>query len=273
MPNDDPFANVEPVEAADTPAPEPTPTPAPEPAAVNPLNEQLTQTLQNMQSAIENLNRRIDAASRQPDPEPDLPLSADDFTQQLYNSPQDAVRGEIQRATAPVVSQLAHQVAESNLNEMRAKIDAEWGGGAFDKLIEPQLRPVVDEALRMNPQGLLNRRAILDAVDTYVGKSVAGLIAHRDEFKGTQEKQEEDTMAKLRDTILADVSPNLSGGIRRGGKNPVALSDEQKQIAREMTRADGMKRDERRLAAIQAGDVRTLDDYRRVNEQLKKEAQ
>jgi hypothetical protein len=34
-----------------------------------------------------------------------------------------------------------------------------------------------------------------------------------------------------------------------------------------------MKRDERRLAAIQAGDVRTLDDYRRVNEQLKKEAQ
>jgi len=110
----------------------------------------------------------------------------------------------------------------------------------------------------------------VNAVDTIVGRKAKALMEYHSESQTAAESATLEQVQKLKETVLADVQPNLSGGIRHGGTPGVAvLGEEQKQYIKDMFKADGVQRDERRLAALQNTEVRTVDDWRRLQASLK----
>jgi len=270
MPNDDPFNS----------APEPVAPVVPEIVvpdsdggkamataladATAPLRDAITSL--NTQLAASQRQNQIDASKSSVVPE----QTQDEFSQAFYADPQGSIQGEFTRASAPLVATLADQIAEQNYSAERIRIDHVWGEGAFDAAIDAELRPIIDEAKQYNAEGLLNRQMFINAVDTIVGRKAKDLMTYQSESQTASESAKLEQVRQLRETVLADVPSNLMGGIRHGGAGSRAtLSDDQKQYIKDMFKADGVPRDEKRLAAMQSGEVRTLEDYRRLNAQLK----
>jgi hypothetical protein len=226
-----------------------------------------------LKDAIASLNAQLaasEAARNKPEPTPDV--SSDEFSQAFYNDPQGTIRQEFNASSQPLVSTLADQIAEHNYEAQRARVDAEWGEGSFDKVIDGELRPIIDEAKQLNAEGLLNRQMFVNAVDTIVGRKAKDLMGFHTESQTAAESATLEQVQRLKETVLADVQPNLSGGIRHGGTPAQAqLSEDQQQYIKDMFKADGVQRDEKRLAAMQAEQPRTIEDYRRLREALKEQ--
>ena len=266
VPNDDPFANTEvtePVSSEATPvveAPSVEPTPVVDTSPTQ--TAALASAVEPLKEAITALNERITQATTPAPVATPEPPTDDEFGQQFYQNPRGTIQSEFDRAAQPLVGQLADQVAEANMLTQAQRVDKDWGQGAFAAVIESEFRPIVEEAKRLNPQGLLDRTSFNNAVDTVVGRRAKELVEFAKGATEALSKSELETVQKLRDSVVMEVQPNLSGGIRRGGPGAIGLSDEQKQIARDMTKADGIKRDEKILAALQANPIRSIEDYR-----------
>jgi hypothetical protein len=197
-----------------------------------------------LKDAIASLNAQLaasEAARNKPEPTPDV--SSDEFSQAFYNDPQGTIRQEFNASSQPLVSTLADQIAEHNYEAQRARVDAEWGEGSFDKVIDGELRPIIDEAKQLNAEGLLNRQMFVNAVDTIVGRKAKDLMGFHTESQ-----------------TAADGTPAQA-----------QLSEDQQQYIKDMFKADGVQRDEKRLAAMQAEQPRTIEDYRRLREALKEQ--
>ena len=268
MPTDDPFNSNEPVSG-------PVHEDSPSTGAMPDMAAALEQATAPLKQTIESLNQQLfeaEQARNRPAPLPVEEIGEEEFAEGLYATPQAAVQQEFQRQAAPLVATMADQIAETNYDKERSRIDAEWGQGAFDAVIDKELRPIIDEAKQFNPQGLLNRTMFTNAVDTLAGRNARKLMEHHSTHSESQQQRELEAAAKLKETVLADVTPNLAGGIRRSAAGAQAeLPDQQKEYLRDMFKADGVQRDERSLAALQGAEVRTLEDYRRVQEQLKEQ--
>jgi hypothetical protein len=275
-PNDDPFATPTPAPAAE-PTPEPSPAPDPaQPAPADPgpgMAAQLEAATAPLKEAIASLNAQLaasEAARNKPEPTPEI--SSDEFSQAFYNDPQGTIRQEFNASSQPLVSTLADQIAEHNYESQRSRVDAEWGEGSFDKVIDAELRPIIEEAKQVNAEGLLNRQMFVNAVDTIIGRKAKDLVGYSKESQTAAETATLEQVQRLKETVLADVQPNLSGGIRHGGApSQAVLSEDQQQYIKDMFKADGVQRDEKRLAAIQAAAPRTIEDYRRLNDSLKEQ--
>jgi hypothetical protein len=212
-------------------------------AQVAPLRE----SLQGMNQFFQQLQSQTEGQLTET---PGTPAAQDgDFAQEFYNDPQGAVAAEFSRQATPLISQQADTLSTMLIEGERAKIDSQYGEGAWEEVFQPELGPVIDSVKKTDPMRLMNREAISNAVATVVGKNVDKLMERRQANESTLQDSQGDLVNRVTEQVLSQT--NLTGGIRRAPNGGEAkLSEDHKEYLEAFFRETGEKPDEQRLATM-----------------------
>ena len=144
--------------------------------------------------------------------------SQNDLTQQLLTEPEKAITGIVQKLMAntlgPYLSTDIQDKYENLVDVQRRDVDAEYGEGAFDELILPNLEAVVSQTTNAASKGSKQ----------YIKTVVEGIIGN----KAVRPRLRERHLAKVEATKKAEAEAHtgiLDGGRRRPAKSTLSPED------------------------------------------------
>lgn len=181
-----------------------------------------------------------------------------DFNRQWIENPQQVLAQTFAREAQPIVALTADALGEQLLSNEESKIDEEFGPEAWQQVIRPKLDPVVAHVKATNPQQLLNKEAVRNAIRTILGHedNRAKLNELRDKWTKDRATKDTATVDQLTEQVLS--RSNLSGGIRRVDGKVEKLTPEQLGILDAFERDMGVRPDEQRLASLISLDSGTV---------------
>ena len=208
----------------------PPPGPDPNAARLDRLERQLEQSM----SALAQTNQTLAAlASRltqpAPPPTPEPTPDPEQDLAQLNSNPRgwaaQIARQEAARALQEqqgTTVQMAHSLGQTILETQRSKIESQWGPDAWSKVVQPQLKPMLDQLGHSNPLALANAETVGKLVSMVVGENVDSLS----EVRATFDASEREAVGKAKEALVNDLrtqlpAPGLAPRRRQPGGDPL----------------------------------------------------
>ena len=233
-------------------------------------NEQLSKQLGEATAALKAMNVGGPAPGpAEPAPTPQQ-VSADTLIRQFASDPKGLIAavadGRIdEKVSAQLVPLLAPMIKATHQNLVsseRLRVDAEFGLGTFDELIQPALSKDVEQLSKVNQASLINSDTIRALVRRIEGESRIKLNEREVAVAASRKKSEADEANKF----FAYLPPGMRP---RGDKAATGATPDIKQFLGDMERGGGGKLDEKTFMAYH-NSGNTIDDFVAATAALKK---
>lgn len=218
--------------------------------------ENITQTQSELVEAVRAISDRVGMSTNgAAEANVDVSEFLSDPQSHIQDIATKVAAAQVREQVAPLLGQMVQQTYNDTITRQEAKVDAEFGPGAWKDHFWPELKPIFDRTQKEAPSQLGNTDAIQRAVDTVKGAKFETLAQARVTALSSKEEAKEAERADL----LTIVQSNLTGGISRPSGKAVLTEDMRDYIDREF-RATGEKVDEKDfLKSVNTGS--TLSDW------------
>jgi len=141
-------------------------------------------------------------------------------------------------------------------------LDSTFGKGAYEAILKPDLDRVWNIYQQNDMTRLGDGEVIARHFNEMKGIKMDELIKHRDEFKATGDKRDEEDSKSLMDQIRQDFTTNMTGGIRMTIPDNTKPGPEVQQYLDDIERATGEKQPGAAEWAAETDFPGTLEGYR-----------